>query len=160
MHTSMGGGCQEGGPLCDGAAIEVTDHTCDMMLPENQMTGWDGGEEAPLRHRGTEAGVAVPETECGIGTGDLRGVTGDENRGHEGEGRAECFLCGEVGCDCESDVRGIGTPEGEEGTEWGIGPPGGVEAPEWGIGPPGECGRTGDCGVSHAGGSDGHGWGI
>ena len=58
-HQHGGGGCQEGGPLCDGATIEVTDHTCDMMLPENQMAGWDGGEEAPLRHRGTEAGVAV-----------------------------------------------------------------------------------------------------
>ena len=36
----------------------------------------------------------------------------------------------------------------------------GVEASEWGIGPPGKCGRAGDCGVSHAGGSEGYGWGI
>ena len=59
----------------------MTDHTCDMMLPESQMTGWDGEEEAPLRHRRTEAGVAVPEAECGTGTGDLRGATGDDDIG-------------------------------------------------------------------------------
>ena len=47
MHTSMGGGA----PLSDGATIEVTDPTCDMMLPESQMPGRDGEEEAPLRRQ-------------------------------------------------------------------------------------------------------------
>ena len=123
-HQHGGGGCQEGGPLCDGATIEVTDPECDMMLPESRMTGWDGDEEAPLRHQRTE-------------------------RGQEGAGMAECFLCGEEWCDCEGDGWGIGTPEGEEETEWGIGPPvrcgrqPGAAGPcgegtlrKWGIGPP------------------------
>ena len=136
------------------------------------MTGWAGEEEAPLRHRRTEAGVAVPEAECGTGTGDLRGATGDDDRGREGEGRVECFLCGEVGCDCESDVRGIGTPEGEEETEWGIGPPGwggrlpggvgprgGGTPKKWGIGPPGGDGAE-KRGIGPPGGVEASEWGI
>ena len=126
----------------------LTDHTmsCEMMLPENQMTGWAGEEKAPLRLRRTEAAVAEADAECGTGTGDLRGATGDDDVGHEGDGMGECFLCGEVGCDCESDVWGIGTPGGGEETEWGIGPPGGG----WK--------ETGGCGTSWGGESDGMGY--
>ena len=155
-HQHGGGGCQEGGPLCDGATLEVTNPICDMMLPESQMSGRDGEEEDPLRHRRTDALAAVLETECGPGAGELGGATGDEDMGQGGGGSVECLLCGERGYDCESDVRGIGTPEGEEETEWGIGPPGwggrrpgGVGpcgwcgAEKWGIGPPGGSGVQG-----------------
>ena len=134
-HQHGRGGCQEGGPLCDGATIEVTNPTCDMMLPERQMSGRDGEEEAPLRHRRTDALVTVLETECGPGNGELGGATGDEDRGQEGVGMAECFLCGEKWCDCEGDGWGIGTPEGEEETEWGIGPPGRCGRPPGVAGP-------------------------
>ena len=66
-HQHGGGGCQEGGPLCDGATIEVTDPECDMMLPESRMTGRDGDEEAPLRHQGRclEGGDEVGRRERG-----------------------------------------------------------------------------------------------
>ena len=106
-----------------------------MMLPESRMTGWDGDEEAPLRHQRTDALVTGMETESGPGTGERGGATGEEDRGQKGEGMVECFLCGEIGCDCEGGGWGIGTPEGEEETEWGIGPPGRCGRQPWGVGP-------------------------
>ena len=140
MHTSMGGGCQEGGPLCDGANIEVTDPECDMMLPESQMSGRDGEEDDPLPQWRTAALATMLKTECGSGAGELGGATGDDDMGQGGGGSGECLLCGERGYDSEGDVWGIGTPEGEEETEWGIGPPVRDGGQPGGVGPCGWCG--------------------
>ena len=85
-HQHGGGGCQEGGPLCDGATLEVTNLICDMMLPESQMSGRDGEEEDLPRHWRTDAPAAVLETECGPGAGELGGATGDEDMGQGGGG--------------------------------------------------------------------------
>ena len=74
-------------------------------------------------------------------------------------GVVECLLCGERGYDCEGDVWGIGTPEGEEETEWGIGPPGWGGRRPGGVGPCGWCGAE-KWGIGPPGGVEASEWGI
>ena len=94
--------------------MEVTNPTCDMMLPESQMSGRDGEEEDPLPHWRAATLDTMLKTECGPGAGELGGATGDGDMGQGGGGSVECLSCGERGYDCGSDVWGIGTPEGDD----------------------------------------------